>query len=252
MTRNRPHRTPTRRALAQGANKALPAADGSRVTNLATAEGEGCAAPETRCRASGLRLRARGEFEPFLDMRTSLPRNLTSAASRLTLLRSITASPSLLAPRGMRISERRASLKRVGRSAQHRCQPRGARPCIPYQTLSSGSGRFDSLRVHRASNDRTSIPTALLRSDPAHLAPHADVPPLRGSTSLPIAFIPEPTHGWRLHRARTSRRGFELGAAVAVDGISQCAVAPCGTPPCSWRRGRLSLSATMSAGRVLG
>jgi hypothetical protein len=64
----------------------------------------------------------------------------------------------------MRISERCALLERVGRSAQHRCQLRGALPCMPYHALSSGSGRFDSLRVHRATNDRTRMTTASPRS----------------------------------------------------------------------------------------
>jgi hypothetical protein len=90
----------------------------------------GCGAHETGSRATGLRLPARGQLEPFLGMRTRLPRSLTGAASRSTLLRSIIASPSLLAPLGMRISERRALLKRVGRAAQHRCEPRGAGPHI--------------------------------------------------------------------------------------------------------------------------
>jgi hypothetical protein len=52
-------------------------------------------------------------------MRTSAPRSLTSADSRSTLLCGIIASPSPLVPLGMRISERRAFLKRGGRSAQH-------------------------------------------------------------------------------------------------------------------------------------
>jgi hypothetical protein len=53
-------------------------------------------------------------------MQTSPPGTLTIAASDPTLLCSITASPRPLVPLGMRISERRAFLKRGGRSAQHR------------------------------------------------------------------------------------------------------------------------------------
>jgi hypothetical protein len=53
-------------------------------------------------------------------MRTSPPGSLTSSASHTTLLYSIIASSSLLVPLGMRVSERRAFLKRVGRSAQYR------------------------------------------------------------------------------------------------------------------------------------
>ena len=108
-------------------------------------------------------------------MRTSLPRSLTSAASRSTLLRSIIASPSLLVPLGMRISERRAFLKRVGRSAQHRCQLRGAHPCMPYHALSNAPG---------GSTASESIAPAMIapvfrlpRSgvSPAHLALHGCV-----------------------------------------------------------------------------
>jgi hypothetical protein len=135
-----------------------------RRETVAGAEGRWCGAPETASGASGLRLPPRGEFEPFLGTRTSLPRSLTSTASRSKLLRSIITSPSLLVPLGMRSSERRALLKRLGRSAQHRCQLRGARPCMPYHAFSSGCWRFDSLRVHRARNDRTRVPTAPLRS----------------------------------------------------------------------------------------
>jgi hypothetical protein len=119
-----------------------------------------CGAHETGSRASGLRLPARGQLEPFLGMRTRLPRSLTGAESRSALLRSIIASPSLLAPLRMRIRERRAPLKRVRRAAQHRCEPRGAGPHIGYHALSSGSWTFDSPRVHRPSNDRTCLPSA--------------------------------------------------------------------------------------------
>ncbi len=106
----------------------------------------------------GLRLPVRGQFEPLLGLRTSLLCSLTSAAGRSALVRSILASPSLVVPLGVRVSERRAVLKCVGRSAKHRCQLRGASPCVSYRALSCGSLSFDSLGVHRGSNDRTSIP----------------------------------------------------------------------------------------------
>lgn len=70
-------------------------------------------------------------------MRTRHPRSLTSPASHSTLLPSIIISLRLLVPLGMRISGRRALLKRDGRSAQHRRQLRGAHACFPYHTLSS-------------------------------------------------------------------------------------------------------------------
>jgi hypothetical protein len=74
-------------------------------------------------------------------------RSVTSAAARLMLKRSIIASPSLLIPLGMRISERRALLKRVSHAAQHRCQLRGAQSSaarnrvFPTARLAAGPGR---------------------------------------------------------------------------------------------------------------
>lgn len=76
-----------------------------------------------------------------------------------------------------------AFLKGVGRLAEHRCQLRGACPCVPHHALSSGLWRFDSLRVHRASNDRACIPTAPLRSWRGHLAHHPHVPALRAASA---------------------------------------------------------------------
>jgi hypothetical protein len=108
-------------------------------------------------------------------MRTRHPRSLTSPASHSELVRSVITSLRLLVPLGMRISERRALLKRDGRSAQHRCQLRGAHACFPYHTLSSSSWRFDTLRVHRANNHGICIPAAPLRSSHRHLALHAHV-----------------------------------------------------------------------------
>jgi hypothetical protein len=102
-------------------------------------------------------------------MRTRHPRSLTSPACHSTLLRSTITSLHLLIVLGMRISERRALLKRDGRSAQDRCQLRGAHACFPYHTLSSNSWRFDNLRVHRANNHGTSISAAPLRSSQGHL-----------------------------------------------------------------------------------
>jgi hypothetical protein len=130
-----------------------------------------CGAADTASLGSGLRPPARGEFEPFLGMRTRHPRSLTSPASHSTLLRSIITSLRLLVPLGMRISERRALLKRVSHAAEHRSRLRGAQPCIPYLARSPGFSRFDRLRVHSASNNRTRIPTDPLRSSHGHLVP---------------------------------------------------------------------------------
>jgi hypothetical protein len=143
-----------------------------------------CGAPETGSGASGLRLPSRGEFEPFPGKRTSLPRSLASTASRSTLLRSIITSPSLLVPLGMRISERRALLKRDSRLAHHQCQLRGAHACFPYHPLSSSSWRFDRHRVHRAP---TIMAAAPLGSSPGHIALYAHVLiyPWRGEPSGP-------------------------------------------------------------------
>jgi hypothetical protein len=69
---------------------------------------------------AALRLSAHAEFEPFLGKRPSALCGLTSAVSRSTLLCGIIVSPGRLVPRGMLFSERRACLKRDGRSAHHR------------------------------------------------------------------------------------------------------------------------------------
>jgi excisionase family DNA binding protein len=88
-------------------------------------------------------------------MRTRHPRSLTSPASHSTLLRSIITSLRPLVPLCIRISERRALLKRDGRSAQHRRRLCGAHACLPHHPPSSSAWRIDGHRVHRANNHAT-------------------------------------------------------------------------------------------------
>jgi hypothetical protein len=109
-------------------------------------------------------------------MRARVPCSLTSPASRSTLPRSIITSLRPLVPLRMRIGERRALLKGDGRSAQHQCQLRGAHAYFPYHLLGGSSGRFDSVRVHRANNHGTSI-----------LAGRSGLPLLRPLVALALA-----------------------------------------------------------------
>jgi hypothetical protein len=76
------------------------------------------ARPRLGPQPAALRLPASGELQPFLGMRPSAPCGLMSAVSRSTLICGIVISPGQLVPLGMLFSERRACLKRLGRSAQ--------------------------------------------------------------------------------------------------------------------------------------